>query len=163
LRNRVVTVFKITHFSFGGTAAIVTNVALVIGLSAAGAAKSAIISSLMIVAVADNLTDSLSIHIYQESKRLERKEALRVTVANFVTRLAVSLIFVLFVLLLPIDVATLVSLLWGVLLLVVISYVIARDRHVSAISEILKHITAALVVVLSSQAVGAWIPHLLAG
>ena len=153
--------FKTSRFSFGGTAAIVTNMALVIGLNAASATRPTIISSLLIVALADNLTDSLSIHIYQESERLEPKAAFRVTVANFLARLAVSLIFVLFVLLLPMPVATVVSLLWGTLLLLSISMVIAHDRGVSMVRECAKHVVAALLVIVVSQAVGAWIPRLL--
>lgn len=153
----------ITRFSFGGTAAVVTNMALIIGLTAATATRSAIISSLMIVALADNLTDSLSIHIYQESERMESKEAFRVTVANFFARLAVSLLFVLFVLLLPLAMAAAMSLLWGALLLIFISIAIARDRGVSPASEIVKHVTAALIVIAASQALGAWIPQLLQG
>ena len=154
---------KITRFSFGGTAAVVTNMALIIGLYAADATQSAIVSSLLIVALADNLTDSLSIHIYQESERLEPREAFRVTIANFFARLVISLMFVVFVLLFPIGVATVMSLLWGALLLILISIAIARDRGVSPLSEIAKHTTAALVVVLASQAVGAWVPRLLHG
>src|SRR5512143_3698529 len=95
---------KIGNVSFGGTAAIVTSVALIFGLDAATATKSAIVSGLLIVALADNLTDALSMHIYQESeRRLEAREAFILTWSNFVTRLAVALTFVLLVLLLPVG------------------------------------------------------------
>ena len=149
---------KATKFSFGGTAAIVTNMALIIGLDAATATKSAIVSGLLIVALADNLTDSLSIHIYQEAERLEVRDAFRSTLANFATRLLVSLTFVLLVLALPVATAAIVSVFWGVLLLVVLSIVIARQRLVSAASEVVKHLTAAAAVLLVSHTIGAWIP-----
>lgn len=149
---------KATKFSFGGTAAIVTNMALIIGLDAATATKSAIVSGLLIVALADNLTDSLSIHIYQEAERLEARDAFRSTLTNFATRLLVSLTFVLLVLALPVATAALVSVIWGVLLLVVLSIVIARQRLVSAASEVVKHLTAAAAVLLVSHTIGAWIP-----
>jgi len=149
---------RATKFSFGGTAAIVTNMALIIGLDAATATKSAIVSGLLIVALADNLTDSLSIHIYQEAEHLEARDAFRSTLANFATRLLVSLTFVLLVLFLPIATAALASILWGILLLVVLSTVIARQRQVNAFSEVAKHLTAAAAVILVSRAIGAWIP-----
>jgi hypothetical protein len=88
--NRFVEVskmLKITRISFGGTAAIVTSMALMAGLEAANAAKAAEVSALLIAAVADNLTDSLSVHLYQESEGLERREAFVGTLANFATRL----------------------------------------------------------------------------
>jgi len=60
-----------TRFSFGGTAAIVTSMALMAGFDAANAGRATLVSALLIAAVADNLTDSLSVHMYQESERLE--------------------------------------------------------------------------------------------
>src|ERR1017187_5090628 len=53
---------QIRNFSFGATAAIVTSIGLIIGLDAATATKATILSGLLIVAIADNLTDSLSVH-----------------------------------------------------------------------------------------------------
>ena len=61
---------KISRISYGGTAAIVTSMALITGLNTVGTGKSTLITALLIVALADNITDSLSIHIYQESERL---------------------------------------------------------------------------------------------
>jgi hypothetical protein len=54
---------RTTRISFGGTAGIVTSMALIVGLDAANAGRAAIMSALLIAAVADNLTDSLSIHM----------------------------------------------------------------------------------------------------
>lgn len=92
---------KATRFSFGGTAAVVTSMALIMGLQAAAATRPAIVSGLLIVAVADNLSDSLSIHMYQESESLEPKAAFRSTVTNFATRLLATLAFILLVVSVP--------------------------------------------------------------
>src|SRR5690242_18138672 len=99
-----------SRISFGGTAAIVTSMALIAGLEAADAGKAGVISGLLIAAVADNLSDSLSVHMYQESERLEQKDAFIGTVANFATRFVVCVSFVLIVGLLPKRLATV----WGV-------------------------------------------------
>jgi hypothetical protein len=61
--------------------------ALITGLNAVGTAKSTLMSALPIAALADSLTDSLSIHMYQESARLDEREAFIGTVSNFTTRL----------------------------------------------------------------------------
>ena len=87
--------------SFGGPAAIVASVALIVGLDAAATDRTAIVGSLLILALADNLTDALGVHIYQESERLASPEAFRTTIANFLTRLLVSLSFVALVLNVP--------------------------------------------------------------
>lgn len=82
------------RFSFGATAALVTGMGLIVGLNAATVGKSAVISSLLIIGLADNLTNSLSVHMYQESERLDEWHALRTTVANFFVRLLISISFV---------------------------------------------------------------------
>jgi hypothetical protein len=50
-----------------------------------------------VIAIADNISDSLGIHIYQESD-LKKSEVVRVsTIFNFITRFFVILIFILFI------------------------------------------------------------------
>lgn len=61
------------RYSYGGTAAIVTSVGLVVGFGAASLSRSAVVSGLLIIAIADNISDSLSIHVYQESENLESR------------------------------------------------------------------------------------------
>jgi VIT1/CCC1 family predicted Fe2+/Mn2+ transporter len=146
-------------FSFGGTSAVVTSIGLIIGLGAASAPKSAIVSGLLVVALADNLSDSLSIHMYQEAEKLEERAALRTTLANFVVRLLFAFTFVLIVALLPASHAAIVALAWGFLLLGLLSYVLARVRGVSSLSEVGKHFTVAVVVIAVSRVVGLWILH----
>lgn len=64
-----------TRLGFGGAAGIVTSMALITALDAANVGRTAIVSALLVAAVADNLTDSLSVHMYQESERLDTSEA----------------------------------------------------------------------------------------
>lgn len=149
---------KATRFSFGGTAAVVTSMALIIGLTAASATKSAIVSGLLIVAVADNLSDSLSIHMYQESESLEPQAAFRSTLTNFATRLLVTLVFILLVLALPSNLTVPASVAWGVGLLIVLSFLIAKQRGLGLASEAIKHVLSAAVIIGVSRTIGAWIP-----
>ena len=145
---------QIRNYSFGATAAIVTSIGLIVGLDAATAAKATILSGLLIVAIADNLTDSLSIHIYQESERLEPRAAFRATLINFSARLGLSLSFVILMVILPLRVAVVVSILWGLSLLTGLSYALARTRKLPVLPEIAKHVAVAVVVMLSSKAIG---------
>jgi VIT1/CCC1 family predicted Fe2+/Mn2+ transporter len=140
--------------SFGGTAAIVTSMALIVGLKAATASRSAVIGSLLIIGIADNLTDSLSVHTYQEAERLDQREALHTTVANFIARFLISATFILIVLLLPAAIAIPLTIGWGFLLLAVLSHLLARVRHVSSAMEILKHCAVAVVVIAISRVIG---------
>jgi VIT1/CCC1 family predicted Fe2+/Mn2+ transporter len=149
---------ELRKLSFGGSAAIVTGMALIVGLDAATVAKSAVVTGLLIIGIADNLTDSLSVHIYQESERLIERDAFRTTVANYFARLFVCIAFIAVLLLLPASSAIIVSLILGFALLSVLSYFLARARGVSTVSEILKHCAVAFAVITISRAIGAWLP-----
>jgi len=145
------TMKKISRISYGGTAAIVTSMTLITGLNAAGTDKSTLITALLIVALADNITDSLSIHIYQESEQLDEREAFIGTLSNFTTRLSGSLSFVLIVFSFPPKVVVLVSIVWGNLLLGVLTYFLARERNVRILPEVIKHLVVAAVAIILSK------------
>ncbi len=151
------TVIRASRISFGGTAAIVTSMALIAGLEAANAGRPGVVSALLIAAVADNLSDSLSVHMYQESERFEQKDAFIGTLTNFGTRFVVCLSFVLIVVGLPSHVAVVCGLIWGTLLLAILTCILARHRRVSAVSEMVKHLSVAGLVITVSRVVGQWI------
>jgi len=131
--------------------------ALIAGLEAANAGKGAMLSALLIAAVADNLTDSLSVHMYQESERMEQKEVFRGTFSNLATRFIVCLSFVVIVGVFRGRAAAVAGIAWGMSLLAVLTYILAQHRRVSVISELGKHLAAALVIIVVSQAIGRWI------
>ena len=146
-------------FSFGSTSAVVTSMGLIIGLGTATTRTATIVSGLLIVAVADNITDSLSIHVYQEAEKLEARAAFRATLTNFVARLLVALTFAIIVLVLPDPYAGIVALAWGFLLLAGLSYIVARARNVRPVPEVGKHLGVAILVIAASRVIGSWILH----
>jgi VIT1/CCC1 family predicted Fe2+/Mn2+ transporter len=149
---------RLRRVSFGTPAAIVTSVALIVGLGAAASDRAAVTGSLLILALADNLTDALGVHIYQESERLDEREAFRTTLANFLTRLLVSLTFVGLVLTTHEPATSYLGATWGLILLAGLSHQIAKVRGVSPLSEIAKHCAVALAVIALSDAIGTWVP-----
>jgi VIT1/CCC1 family predicted Fe2+/Mn2+ transporter len=97
-------------------------------------------------------------HVYEEShRRLAPREAFRATLGNFVARLAVSATFVLLVVLLPLGSAVVASGALGLGLLVVLTWALARERKGSLGAELLKHVAAALAVILVARGVGIFI------
>jgi hypothetical protein len=148
---------RLPTVSFGAASAIVTSIGLIIGFGAAGIAKPSVIAGLLIVGLADNLTDSLSIHIYQESERLEQRAAFKATLGNFATRLLISLSFVLLVLAFSAANGFLASLAWGLVLLAGLTWLVARSRGASVVAELCKHLAVAAVVVAASYATGTLI------
>jgi len=146
-----------TRFSFGATTAIITNLGLVCGLDTASNPKRAIVGSILLVALADNISDSFGIHLFQESERIGGREVWFSTLTNFSTRLLVSLTFLLLVIFLPIEVAVVCSIAWGLALLTLLSYAVARDRKESPLATIAEHLTIAAGVVAASHYVGRFL------
>ena len=147
----------LTTLSYGGTAAIVTGMGLVVAFDAGTTSRAALVSSLLVVAIADNLADSLAIHVYQESENLPSQRAFRSTVANYVTRLMVAGSFAALALLMPAHSLVPVVLAWGTALLCTLTYFVARSRRASPWLEVLKHLAVAIVVIAVSRLIGAWI------
>jgi vacuolar iron transporter family protein len=147
--------------SFGGPAAIVTSMAIIVGLDSAVATKATVVTGLLIIGIGDNLTDSLCVHIYQESERTTERLAFGTTTANFLTRLVLTLSFVTLFLFLPTPISIYISIVWGFVLLAGLSYLLARARGASVISEIWKHSAVAIVVIFLSKILGVWIPFLM--
>jgi len=149
------------RYSFGSTAAIVTSMGIIVGFDAA-MRRSTVITSLLIIALADNISDSLSIHVYQESESLDGEAALWSTLTNFGARLLVALSFVGLVAVVPVRWSVAVSLVWGLVLLSALTFSVARARGVKPGPEILKHVAvAALVIVVSrvaAAAISTWMP-----
>jgi VIT1/CCC1 family predicted Fe2+/Mn2+ transporter len=155
--SRVTGLTSPRRYSYGSTAAIVTSVGLIVGFGAASIPRSAVVSGLLIIAVADNISDSLSIHIYQESENLEARAALGATLTNFAARFLLVLSFVGIVLAFPGRAAQAVAAAWGMLLLGILTYVLSRLRRVAPWREITEHLVVGIVVVALSRILGGWI------
>jgi VIT1/CCC1 family predicted Fe2+/Mn2+ transporter len=153
--------FDLRKFSFGGPAAIVSSMALIIGLDAATASRATVVTSLLIIGVGDNLTDSFSVHVYQESEKTGKSKAFQTTAANFATRAGVTSSFVLIYLFVPPSFAIKSCILWGFMLLSCLSFMLARVRDTSVAAEILEHSGLAVVVIALSKGIGACMPFLM--
>jgi len=147
----------LTKFSFGATSAIVTCLAFIIGLSRITNSKLSIIGSLLVIAIADNISDSLGIHIYQESDLKKSEEVRASTFLNFITRFFVILIFILLVFFLPTGYAIIFSIVWGMSLLIALSYLIAKEQKVNPYSAIFWHVALAVSVIIISNFLSEWI------
>lgn len=146
-----------TKFSFGATSAIITNLALITGLDTLAHPKLSIIGGILVIAVADNISDSVAVHIYQESECINEKEAWLSTITNFLARAFISSTFILLVAALPIALAVPCSVTWGLALLTIMSYTIAKGRKVNPFLAIAEHLSIAIGVIVASRIIGRWI------
>ncbi len=144
----------LTRVSFGSTSAIITNLGLMAGLHSGPHAKGSIIGGILIIAFADNISDSFGIHIFSESEKTDKKEVWTSTLMNFSSRVIVSLSFVALLMLMPLNAALITSIIWGLLLLAVISYFIAAHDGTDPSSSIAMHLLIAVAVIALSNIAG---------
>jgi vacuolar iron transporter family protein len=141
-------------FLFGSTSAIITNLGLIAGLYLSQNAKANIIGSILVIALADNIADTLGIHIYQEAEGIASKEVWLSSLTNFMSRLFFSLIFVLLFILFSIETAALFSIVAGLLLIATVSYFIAIYKKKNPYIAIIEHIGVAFLVIVLSRILG---------
>ena len=146
---------ELNRFSFGATSSITTSLSLIVGLDATAHPKTTIISALAILAIADNISDSLGIHMYREAEKAHQTSLY--TFTNFFTRLVLTSIFAAIVLFLPNPVMVPVTIALGMTVLSVLSYGIAVDQKISPLKEILKHLCIAVIAMIVSHFVGEFI------
>ena len=145
---------NINKFSIGATAAITTSMGLIAGLTQGDNARIGIITGLLVVAIADNISDSLGIHIYKESEGASKQDIRSSTYGNFITRLLLAFTFVLIILLFSPLNALIISSIWGLALLAILSYLIAKSKGTNPPREIVWHLVVALIVITGSKFLG---------
>lgn len=154
---------NLSKLSYGSTAATTTSLAVIVGLHDTAGARLGIIGALLVIAIADNISDSLSIHMYRESECSEPGENSKVyTISNFFARLFVTGIFIGIVAVFPMHVAVAVSVCLGIAVLSVLSYLIARHQKTSVAGAILHHLSVAVAVMVASYFVGHMITRVFA-
>jgi hypothetical protein len=145
--------------SFGLTSSTITNLGLVIGLDASTHMKLAVIGAIFVVAIADGLSDALSMHISEESENHHTpREIWDATFATFFAKFFVTLTFAVPLLLLPIDTATIIAAAWGLTLIGVLSYYIGKKSG-EGNKVITEHIFIAMVVIVLSKVVGTLVGY----
>lgn len=138
----------------GATAATITSMGVVAGLQQGDGARAGVVTGLLVVAIADNVSDSLGIHTYKESEGASRQEIRSSTVGNFLTRLVLAVSFVAIVMLSSSHTAFILSSVWGCVLLAVLSYLIAKRRKAQPLREVVRHLMIALLVIASCKLLG---------
>jgi VIT1/CCC1 family predicted Fe2+/Mn2+ transporter len=147
-----------TGFSFGLTSGVITTLGLMVGLHAGTHSRPAVLGGILTIAVADAMSDALGIHIAEESKNNGNAvEVWESTMATFLSKFVISGTFAIPVLFMPLDLAILASLVWGLSLLALLSYFLAREQQVPPWKVIGEHVLIGLCVVTITHFLGEWV------
>jgi len=141
---------KYQNFAYGASSAIMTGLAIIIGLSTTINAVFNIVTALLIIAVADNFSDAFGIHLQEESQQVSPKEVTMTTTYNFLARLITTTILILFIILLPMTIAIILSVIYGLIIMILLSYHIAKVQKVNPYKSAFRHVMLAIAIMVAS-------------
>lgn len=149
-----------TGLFFGATSGVITTIGLITGLNAGTHSITAVLGGIFVIAVADAMSDALGIHLAEEADPdATTLHVWSATISTFLNKFVFALSFAVPLLLLPLDQAVLVSLLWGMLVIVVLSYFLARAQKESIALIVGEHLGIAILVVVFSHLIGVWVSN----
>lgn len=145
-------------FSFGLTSGVITTIGLMTGLHSGTHSRLAVIGGVLTIAVADALSDALGIHISEEyENRHTTKQIWLSTLSTGISKLLFALTFIIPILLLELSIAIVVSVIWGLLVLCLLSYIIAKEQNTSPWKVIIEHLFIAVIVIICTHYIGDWV------
>lgn len=139
-------------FSFGLTSGVITTLGLLIGLAISTNSKNVVLSGIIMIAVADALSDAIGMHVSEEEGMHDsNRQVWWATISTFAGKFIFALTFAVPILLFNTLIAGVVcNIIWGVLLLAIFSWHLARLHKASAFKTISEHLfIAAMVIVIT--------------
>ena len=147
-----------TGLFFGATSGVITTIGLIVGLNAGTRSITAVLGGILVIAVADALSDALGIHLAEEANpNTTHAHVWSATIMTFLTKFVFSISFAVPLLLLPLASAVMASVAWGLFVIVVLSYFLARAQGEAPFAIIVEHVGIAILVVIFSHYIGVWV------
>ena len=145
-------------FGFGLTSGVITTLGMMVGLNASTHSKLAVVGGIIAIAIADAFSDAVGMHVSEESEnRHSTREIWEATFSTFLFKFLFALTFVVPVLVFELYVAIGVSVVWGLTLITIFSYYMARQQGVKPHAVILEHLGIVALVIIITHFVGKWV------
>ena len=145
-------------FSFGLTSGIIGTLGLMVGLHSSTNSQLVVIGGILAIAVAEGFSEAVSIHIAEEFENIyTEKEIWESTFTTFISKFIFSSIFIIPVMIFELHKAIMLSILFGLYLLFLISLITARERNVEPAKIIIKNISISIIVMILTHFIGIWI------
>ncbi len=146
-----------TGFTFGLTSGIITTLGLMVGLHSGTHSRMVVMGGILVIAVADALSDALGIHISEESGgKSTQREIWEATLSTFFSKLIIALTFIVPILIFKLSTAIIVAVIWGLFLIGTLSFYIAKQQRGDPRKIIMEHILIAVIVIIITYYLGSW-------
>jgi VIT1/CCC1 family predicted Fe2+/Mn2+ transporter len=140
---------------YGVTSGVITVLGLLIGLFSSTDSKHVVLAGVLTVALADALSDGVGMRVSEESDNIHNKKTIwEATLSTTFAKMLLGLTFVLPILLLPLTVSVIVALVWGLTVIAILSYIIAKQNKEKAVLVVIEHVGITILVVALSYFVG---------
>lgn len=147
-----------TGLYFGATSGVITTLGLITGLYAGTASLTAVLGGILVIAFADAMSDALGIHIAEEADpETDTAHVWAATLSTFATKFVFALSFAVPLLFMPLTPAVYTSVVWGMLVIILLSFLLARAQGVNPLPVVAEHVAIAGVVVVLSHFIGRWV------
>ncbi len=144
--------------SFGLTSGVITTLGMIVGVNASTSSRLAVIAAIVAIAIADAFSDAVAMHVSEESEGAHaRKDIWDATLATFLTKFIFALTFVIPIWFLPLDIAVIADVIWGILIMTLFNIFLARSQNEKVLRVVLEHLTIAITVVLITYVVGSFL------
>ncbi len=143
-------------FGFGITSGIITTLGMMIGLARGTQNVSVVVAGIAVIAVTDALSDAFAIFMADEAERESDQARWQETLSTFISKFAVGVFFALPFFLLKLNAAIIFSIAFGLILILILSYFIAKSEKRPVLKIMLGHLLVTIVVILVSAIVGNW-------
>ncbi|MGR3176480.1 MAG: hypothetical protein ACUZ8E_00300 [Candidatus Anammoxibacter sp.] len=141
--------------NFGLTSGVITTLGLMVGLHAGTKSTLAVIGGIITIAIADSLSDALGIHVAKEAEgKTTKKDVWVATISTLITKMVMALSFIVPVLLFDLTKAIIIGVIWGLVVLAILSYKLAKSQNNKPARVIAEHVGIAVFVVIATHYVG---------
>ncbi len=142
--------------NFGLASGVITTLGLMVGLNAGTASKMVVLGGILTIAIADSMSDAMGIHMSEESENVHTPTEVWIsTITTFLAKLIFALTFAVPVLLFDLPTAIIVSIGWGLLLIIISTYFAAKKQKHGVLGPIIEHLTVAILVIIATDLVGS--------
>lgn len=148
----------ITGVHFGLTSGVITTLGLMVGLHSGTHSLRAVAGGILTIAIADAFSDALGIHISEEAENVHTATEIWIaTGSTFLTKFLMALTFLVPVLSCELLLAIWLDVAWGLGVLTVLSYQLAKAQGAPPWKVISEHVVIAIAVIMTTHCVGDWV------
>jgi vacuolar iron transporter family protein len=139
--------------NFGLTSGVITTLGLLVGLASGTNSREVVIAGVLTIAIADAFSDAMGVHVSQEAAG-ELDGVWAATFSTLVAKIIFALSFLVPLVLFSLPVAVWVSVAWGMALLAISSFFIARREHAPSWHIAGEHLFLAMLVMVATHYTG---------